>query len=589
LEVLEIRIYGASNSTQDDHSDEQALSSIPVGTPSVLSSLVRNDDYSSEHFDLITEVFDSNGVVVYLDVRYDVSVPLGSQVTIDASVPVSFTELGKYAVKIFTWSDVDGDPLPLSFGSERSADVTSEINIDIPPDVPNIVVIMADDLDQRSLDILLQEGMMPNLKRHIVDEGVTFSNSFATYPLCCPSRATFLTGQYPHNHNVWNNNLPLGGVTKLNDSSTVATWLDDSGYYTAYVGKYLNRYGQDTAETYIPPGWDEWQATVGRTTYWMYSYTVNDNGRLIDYGDAESDYQTDVLAARSVQVINEADIIDSTPFFLYINPLAPHNDGTTDECALNYGTVGSTIPPPRYAGATADIPFPRPPSFNEEDISDKPRTLQYPTLDSTHIECFENLFHARLETLLAVDDLIGEVVSALSRSNELSHTVIVFVSDNGFMLGEHRLHGKQYVYEESIRTPIIIRAPGITPKTIDSLVTNNDFAPTFLQFAEAEADIPVDGRSLVPLMMDPDIQWRTAFLIEDNLYSAVRTENYVYSHNHNSGAQEVYDLQNDLYQLQNLEGTASWDSKMEALDEWREALAECSGLECHDLEDRVPP
>ncbi|MGI0015987.1 MAG: sulfatase-like hydrolase/transferase, partial [Nitrososphaera sp.] len=215
---------------------------------------------------------------------------------------------------------------------------------------PNIVVIMADDLDQRSLDILLQEGLMPKLKQHVIDKAVTFSESFATYPLCCPSRATFLTGQYPHNHNVWSNSLPLGGVTKLNDSSTLATWLQESGYYTAYVGKYLNRYGLDTDQTYIPPGWNDWQATVGSSTYWMYSYTVNDNGALVKHGTAAGDYQTDVLGERSVQVINERESSDSTPFFLYINPLAPHEDGKTPLCELNYGDIKSTRPAPRHIG-----------------------------------------------------------------------------------------------------------------------------------------------------------------------------------------------------------------------------------------------
>lgn len=453
---------------------------------------------------------------------------------------------------------------------------------------PNFVVILADDLDKRSLDILLEEGLMPNLQRYLVSEGVSFSESFASYPLCCPSRATFLTGQYPHNHDVWNNNLPLGGVSKLDDSSTIATWLQKSGYYTAYVGKYLNRYGQDTEQTYVPPGWNDWQATVGSSAQWMYSYTINDNGALVKYSNAAGDYQTDVLAKRSVQTIGETEARDSTPFFLYINPLAPHVDAKTEECALNYGSLEQARPAPRHEGKSANIAFPNPPSFNEADMSDKPRKYQYPLLDPAQVGCIEELFHTRLESMLAVDDLIGDVVSALKVNKELWRTVIIFTSDNGFLLGEHRLHGKQKAYEESIRLPLYVRIPGVAPATIESLVINNDFAPTILELARAEADIVVDGRSLVPLIEDPGIEWRNGFLIEDNLYSAVRTADYVYVM-HYSGAREIYDLNSDPYQLQNVRNVSPWKAMLPALEEWRTALAACEGAACRNLEDRAAP
>lgn len=450
---------------------------------------------------------------------------------------------------------------------------------------PNIVVIMVDDHDERADHILLQEGLMPNLKHYLVDEGVTFSESFASYPLCCPSRATFLTGQYPHNHNVWNNNLPLGGVSKLDDSSTLATWLQDAGYYTANIGKYLNRYGQDTAENYIPPGWNSWQTTVGASTYWMYSYTINDNGLLVKYG--ENDYQTDELAKRSVKLINERESDDSTPFFLYINPLAPHNDGKTEDCTLNYGALGTTKPHPRHIGKSDGIEFPQPPSFNEEDVSDKPKRDQHLPLDSSHVQCFDDMFHDRLESMMAVDDLIGVVMNAL-RDNDEDETVVVYTSDNGFLLGEHRLHGKQFVYEESIRLPLYMRIPEVTPRIIDGLVLNNDLAPTFLEFAQAEADIPVDGRSLVPLIDDPSIPWRHGVLVEDNLYSAIRAKDYVYVA-HNNGARELYDLKNDPYQLDNLNITSLSESDVTELEDWRVALTECEGTTCQTVENREAP
>jgi N-acetylglucosamine-6-sulfatase len=455
---------------------------------------------------------------------------------------------------------------------------------------PNIVVIMADDLDQRSLDLLIQEGLMPNLKRHIIDKGVTFSDSIATYPLCCPSRATFLTGQYPHNHDVWNNAPPFGGVAKLNDSSTLATWLQDSGYHTDYVGKYLNRYGIDTELTYIPPGWNDWQATTGSSTYWMFGYTFNDNGVLVKYGNKWSEYQTDIVAKRSVEVINERESSDATPFFLYINPLAPHEDGRTTACELNYGDIKSTRPAPRHIGTTAGLNFLElmPPSFNEEDVNDKPWRLRYPELNSTHIACLDDLFHARLESMRAVDDLIGKVTTALVSNNELWKTVFVFTSDNGFLLGEHRFHGKQKVYEESIKLPLYMRIPQVAPQTIDKLVINNDLAPTFLEFARAEAGIEIDGRSLVPLINDPSISWRNGVLIEDLLYTAIRTEDYVYAIQ-GSGFKEIYDLNNDPYQLENAASTEPWKSKIPALEDWRAALEACTGMTCQTAENRAAP
>jgi arylsulfatase A-like enzyme len=453
---------------------------------------------------------------------------------------------------------------------------------------PNIVVLMADDLDDRSLKILLDEGLMPNLKRHIIDKGVTFSKAFATYPLCCPARSTFLTGQYPHNHEVWDNELPAGGASKLRDGSTIATWLQGSGYYTGYVGKYLNNYGIDTSETYVPPGWSDWQATVGDSAYLMYSYTVNDNGNLVRYGDTPHDYQTDIIAKRSVQFIAESESADSVPFFLYINPLAPHTEDSSPQCALNYASLQSTLPPPRYKGSAEYIDFPTSPSFNEADVSDKPPKQRKDLLTDAHIACLDDLFHARLETMRAVDDMIGRLVNALSQNNELWKTVFVFTSDNGFMLGEHRLHGKIRAYEESIGVPLYMRIPNVAPRTIDRLVTNNDFAPTFLDFANADADIALDGRSLIPIIKDPSKAWRNGFLVETPTYTAIRTDDYVYIR-HFDGTREVYDLIKDPDQMQNAKSKVPWKGKIPALDEWRLDLMDCSGSTCMGEENRVEP
>jgi arylsulfatase A-like enzyme len=453
---------------------------------------------------------------------------------------------------------------------------------------PNIVVLMVDDLDERSLKIMLDRGLMPNLKQHLIDKGITFSQAFATYPLCCPARSTFLTGQYTHNHGVWSNELPDGGASKLDDGSTIATWLQDAGYHTGYIGKYLNMYGIDTSETYVPPGWNDWEATVGDSTYLMYSYKINDNGVLVNYGSAPKDYQTDVLADRSVQFVVDRESADAKPFFLYVNPLAPHTEDSSPPCTLNYGSLQSTLPPPRYIGTASGIPFPTSPSFNEADVSDKPGKLRFAPLNSTHIGCLDELFHARIETMRAVDDLLGRVMTTLKDKGELFKTVIVFTSDNGFMLGEHRLHGKTRAYEESIGVPLYIRVPQVSAKTIDKLVTNNDFAPTFLDLANAEADITMDGRSLVPLIENPNTSWRNGFLVETKRYAAIRTDNYVYVF-HFTGAREVYDLIKDPDQMQNVKSKVPWKGKIAALDNWRLDLMECVGTGCFNVENRAKP
>ena len=454
---------------------------------------------------------------------------------------------------------------------------------------PNIVVIMADDLDNRSLNKLVKAGLAPNIKGKIIDKAITFSNSFATFPLCCPSRATFLTGQYPHNHGVMHNLLPEGGVAKFEDSSSIAIWLNNSGYHTGYVGKYLNQYGVDTPGTYIPPGWNDWQATVGPSTYQMYSYIINDNGNLVTYGKNEKHYQTDILALRAIQYIQERESQDATPFFLYINPLAPHTDRTTQYCAMNYGVMQTVKPPARYIGTTDHIPLPKPPSFNESDVSDKPVASIAAPLSAAQIACIDDHFHNRLESMRAVDDLVRKVVNNLSNYGELDNAVIVFTSDNGYLMGEHRFREKTRLYEESIRVPLYIRIPGIPAQTIGKMVTNNDLAPTFLDFAGTQADIRSDGRSLIPLIEDPELEWRNAFLIDTRGYSAVRTEEYIYARHHLTNETEIYDLVNDPYELTNVSGEVEWIERIPALEDWRESLLGCVAHTCQTLENQSPP
>src|SRR5829696_5871671 len=181
---------------------------------------------------------------------------------------------------------------------------------------PNVVVIMTDD------QTLEQMRVLTKTRQLIGDQGTTFRNFYCSFPLCAPSRATFLTGQYAHNHGVLSNSPPNGGYTALNHNNTLPLWLQDAGYFTGHIGKYLNGYGRDTAPTLVPPGWTDWQGLVDNSTYKFYNYTINDNGTLVNYGETEADYQTDVLTNRAVATIDEA-VLDQ-PFFLSVAPVSPH-------------------------------------------------------------------------------------------------------------------------------------------------------------------------------------------------------------------------------------------------------------------------
>ena len=492
---------------------------------------------------------------------------------------------------------------------------------------PNVVVIMADDLDAASVDVMVANGLMPNLKRYLIDEGTRFTNSFVTTSWCCPSRATFFTGQYSHNHGVLSNGRPFGGVTRFRDASTLATWLRKAGYRTGLVGKYLNQYGSDADPntpvdnpTYIPPGWDDWQAILdstitGRKVFQMYDYTLNDNGTLVAFGAAPSDYQTDVLARRAREFINESGgLNDAQPFFLVVTPVAPHLErpGPTLSGCANPKWNGTIRPAPRHVGTLpAAITLPRPPSFNEAVVSDKPAFLRaVPRLTTADVGCLTRQYRDHLEALRAIDDLIGGIVSTLSTNGELGNSVIIFTSDNGFYYGEHRLTDKVLGYEPSIRVPLVIRAPGFKgPKTATPFVLNNDLAPTIAAFAGAVPGLAVDGRSLIPLLNNPTAKaWRKRFLVEyiatagespqtgpRQPFSAVRTTPldgqtpnrfYVEWNDPPPKSRELYNLVADPYQLRSEHANAALSGVRTALAGWLARLKSCGKGTCRTLEDQ---
>jgi len=255
---------------------------------------------------------------------------------------------------------------------------------------PNVIVFETDDQTVESMRV------MPNVKTLIADQGVTFDNSFVSYSLCCPSRSTFLTGQYAHNNGITSNDPPTGGYQVFENINALPVWLQGAGYYTALVGRYLNHYGK-TNPTEIPAGWSEWHAGVDPSTYKYYNYTINHQGTLVYYGDRPEDYQTDVWNQTATELIRRR-LPKPQPLFMWLTTMAPHDAGPREpEDPKGFPT---TVPPPRYKGLYANERLPKPPSFSEWDVSDKPREVRRRRrLRPDDITKIRYAYRQRLETL----------------------------------------------------------------------------------------------------------------------------------------------------------------------------------------------
>lgn len=498
-------------------------------------------------------------------------------------------------------------PTPVPITATPTTDPTPTVTLTPPPtppptptvepdpDRPNVLFILVDDLDRS----LVNPRYMPNLDALLRQQGAEFKNFFVDVSICCPSRSSFLRGQYMHNTGIYSNVYPGGGFQKFFETgleeSTVATWMDAAGYRTALIGKYLNGYAPEDNPLYIPPGWDEWFASSAGSPQDSYNYVLNENGVPVVYGDSPSDYITDVLSQKASGVIRRA-VRDQEPFFIYLAPDAPHQPAR---------------PAPRYEDALGDVVAPRPPSFDEADVSDKPAYVrERPPVESHQVFNWDVLYRNRARSMLAVDDMIGSLVVELERLGELDNTYIIFTSDNGFHVGQHRLApGKFTPYEEDIHLPLFVRGPGIEPGSVlTRLALNTDIAPTVAEIGGATTPDFVDGRSLLPLLhQEPVDSWRTGVLYEQGApgaqaplegsegrpaqalaprLRALRGLAYIYVE-YSTGEREYYDLKVDPYELNNAvddlpPGVVTYFSQRVA------ELSACRGVGCHDAEDRTP-
>jgi N-acetylglucosamine-6-sulfatase len=457
---------------------------------------------------------------------------------------------------------------------------------------PNIVVIMTDDQEDTG-----SMAYMPKTRALLAEKGVTFTNSFVNLPLCAPSRASFLTGQSAHNTGIKANNPKDGGGWggfKDKEADALPVWLKKAGYKTALVGKYLNRYGQESVvgsllswagsylnisftgakignrEDWVPPGWDLWYAFTGsRARY--YDYAINENESIKKFGSSPGDYSTGVLRDRAVRFIkDQAGAPD--PFFMMVATKAAHSQG---KCA---------IPAPQHADAFKEVRLPFETAGEKKGSATDSK--------SAHGESkaeLEKCYRAELQSLQSVDDLVASVVDALQSAGKLDDTVIIYTSDNGFLFGQHGLMGKSAPFEEAIRVPLVMRGPGIPEnETRGQLVNNLDVVATIVQLAGASRAVALDGRSLKPLFADADAPWRSAigfespsahFMGPSQRYTGVRTATRKYI-KFESGKEKLYDLAADPHESKSRAAKKSYAGDLARLRNLDDKLKSCAGETC---------
>ena len=449
----------------------------------------------------------------------------------DWTPEIDFEPPADYHVTIFEAEN----PVPAS--EERLADLR-----------PNIVFVITDDQPPQTV------AYMPTVKNVLLAEGVNFENAFLTTPLCCPSRASILTGEYAHNHEVYTNRYPMGGAEKFDDLSTIAVWMQEAGYRTGYLGKYLNGYNDLLPIGVVPPGWSDWAVFHAKDVsedkgnlLYFFNFSMSENGTIVEYPKTKYNFGADIVTNKAVNFINDA---RDEPFFLivsYYNPHSPYQWAPRHNETFRQGWNWEQY---------------RPPNFNEPNIRDKPDYIG--ELGTFSPEEVDITYKQILRSLLSVDDGVASILNVLEQTGLEENTIVIFITDNGLTAGDHRFgFSKNCPYEACIRTPFIFYAPGMyPPRTDPSLVANIDLAPTFADLAGAQIPASVDGVSLVPLLEGKNTNWRDAILLEHwpteegvgsiipEFYS-VRTYTWKYTE-YETGECELYDLVNDPYELQNL-------------------------------------
>lgn len=487
----------------------------------------------------------------------------------------------------------------------------------MPKRPPNIVLIQTD--DQTAAQLTWK--VMPKTRRLLARNGTTFGDYIATTAECCPSRASLITGQYAHNHGVFSSGHGEGYPRLRDKDNVLPVWLQAAGYNTIHAGKFMNHYQQAVPNrTDVAPGWDDWQTTLSGVRY--YNYGLSSNGRLVHYGGQDSDYVTRVLTRKSVAAVRRF-APERKPFYLQVDQRAPHTAGGNRDGRCGGGERAHFAEPdPNDMDLFRREDVPRPPSFNEQDISDKPEFLRGTArLDAARQRKVRGKWRCALATLASVDRSVARIYKSVDDAGERGRTVFIFTGDNGLFYGEHRIEGgKVLPYEEALRQPLLINLPsgyrdGGVRRTIGDPVANIDLAPTILDLANGRPCMPqgacrtMDGRSLVPLLTGTSSGLRNrSLLIEYQSpqpdrhktcnFAGVHTRRAVYVEHYSVGNPttgqcqptlqvERYDLKTDPYELRNecfggLPASCPTDPRQLELERALQRLRNCSGIRGRD-------
>ncbi len=505
---------------------------------------------------------------------------------------------------------------------------------------PNILVVMTDD------EALADQQHMPNVRKLLGQQGTTFANAVDSFPLCCPARATFITGQYAHNHGVNGNFFPYGWYGMKDRGNILPRWLQKSGYTTALFGKWLNGYGAMDAHGEIPVGFDIWGGLLDPSAYDYFNFEMNLNGELRTWGDATfakqlvqfgnvqvkpvyprpslsdvinlahsiftpgdfgttvtptSPYSPDVTGKMTESLVKDQ-AKSKKPFFIWWAPASAHRE---DVATSFLGRPGQDPrPSPKYEAKSKTFTLPTPPSFDDANVGKPSKIADLPPLTDAKKAQLQLDYEGRIGSLQTVDEHVATLVKTLKATHQLKNTMIVFVSDNGWVQGQHRIPGDKFVpYEESLKVPFILRGPSIpVGRTVKNQVSNIDFASTILAAAQTKPGRVQDGINLLPVARDPKKTPARAIGIEatsplfigegfpmqyDQPYTGVRTDSWKYVE-WNYGPKELYDLKADPYELHNLADLPADAGIQAALAAKVRKLEHCKGGQCH-ISGKVAP
>lgn len=455
---------------------------------------------------------------------------------------------------------------------------------------PNVIVVMVDDQSLKTFD----PEIMPRTFGLINGGEGRILEGYASPPLCCPSRAGFLTGQYPHNHGVVRNNWKL----LRQPDNTLAAWLQADGYKTGFAGKYLNEYRPAPEPA---GGYDSWFQLIGKRPGY-FDYVASLQGKQKEYGSKREDYSTTVVTRKAQGFIRRS---AGQPFFLWTSYYAPHTRRSKHpRCGVN-----SPQPLAKDWHRFRDAPVRLPPSFDERNVSDKPsRIRNLDRLGHAYAEAAKDDIRCASAAMQEVDRGVGDIRSTLRNRKIDDDTIIFYISDNGLMFGEHRIAGKSLPYFEAARVPLLAHVPrkildGESMSAISEPVANIDLAPTILELTGAEPCTAsgscrvMDGRSIAGLMRGDESDWpdprpigmELGFGCGDYRGAYQGSEVYIEYLRRVRGDckvsdAELYDLASDPFQLRNrlFRPTADAIDDGERLSEVAQRLSTCSGIEGRD-------